>query len=197
MLVSTRMAFSLQTYVNRVKKDTELFKAFLSNQKEIPEFRSFPEIVLGNVTADNVLIAVITPNCPSCAALYRSIQRFLKSNSDALKVILRFKPGERDNGWDRQVIEYVLSFNINNMKEKALSVLEEWYNMEYREINVWKKKCNLTDTTVSEEAKLMREAYGNWLLSVDISGAPAMILNNKPAPVYYTFDDVKYFLKRM
>ena len=197
MLIATHSANSLRTYVNIIKKDTDLFNAVLSNKDSIPEFKSSSEIVLGNKDAKDVLIAVISPNCPSCAALYQSIRNFLTLHSDKLKVILRFKPGKRDNGWDHQIIEYLLMFNMNNMKNRSLSILEEWYNMENKDINLWKTKCNLDDTMVSDEAKRMREEYRSWLLSVDIPGAPTMILNNKIVPQYYTFNDVKYFLKRI
>ena len=197
LLIETKTSQNLKMYVNTVKKDADLFKAFLSNQNTIPEFVSSSEIILGAINANNELIVVITPNCPSCAALYQSIQRYLVIHSDGLKVILRFKPGERDVGWDNQIIEYLLTFNMNNMKEKALSVLEEWYQMDYKDLDTWKKKCGLEQFVVSDEAKQLRKDYYNWLLSVDIPGAPAMILNNKLVPQYYTFNDVKYFLKRI
>lgn len=197
LLIETKTSQSIKMYVNTVKKDVDLFNAFLSNQPTISEFVSSSEIMLGARDANNELIAVITPNCHSCAALYQSIQRYLKIHADGLKVILRFKPGERDDGWDNQIIEYLLTFSMNNQKEKALSVLEEWYNMEYRDINTWKRKCGIENSVVSSEAKQLRKDYHNWLLSVDIPEAPAMILNNKLVPRYYTFEDVKYFLKRI
>jgi len=197
MLVESHSANSLRTYVNMVKKDTELFNAILSNQDPIPEFKSSSEIVLGDKEANNVFIAVISPNCPSCADLYNSIQSFLSVHSNPLKVILRFKTGDREGGWDNQIIEYLLTVNMNNMRKKALSVLEEWYQMDYRDLDTWKKKCGLEHLAVADDAIQMRKDLHNWLLSVDIPGAPAMILNNKLVPRYYTFNDVKYILKRI
>ena len=197
LLIEKKISHSIRTYVNMVKKDTDLFKAVISNQDSIPIFSSSFEIVLGNEDAQNVLIAVISTNCPSCAALYQSIQRFLTFHSDELKVIIRFKPGDRDDGWENQIIDYMLTFNMKNIKERALSILEECYHMENREIHVWKRKYNLDEIVVLDEAKQMRKDYQNWLLSTNIQGAPAMILNNKLVPLFYTFDDVKYFLKRI
>ena len=197
LLIGTNTSASMRMYVNTIKKDTELFKAILSNQDAVPGFKFSPEFILGNEYADNVLIAVISPHCPSCAALYRSIQRFLTIKPDIAKVVLRFNINERDDGWDNQIIDYLYTFNINNMKEKAFSILEEWYGMEYKEINVWKRNCGLENISVSDEAKQLRKNYYNWLLSFDLQGAPVMILNNKLVPRYYTFNDVKYFLKRI
>lgn len=188
---------SMRMYVNMVKKDKKLFKAILSNQDTVPEFRFSPEFVLGNKEAENVLIAIISPYCPSCAALYWSIQRYLTSDAELVKVILRFKPGERDDGWDNQIIEYMYTFNMDNKKERAISILEEWYRMDYKEITVWKKNCGLENMIVSDEARQIRSEYHKWLLSFDLQGAPEMILNNKLIPRHYSFDDVKYFLKRI
>ena len=186
-------ANSLKLYTNKIKKDTKLFNAFLSTQNSIPEFTSSSEIFLGNENAKNIFIAVISMNCHACVDLYRSIQRFLMFHSEELKVILRFKP----SGLDNQVIDYILTCNINNMKEMALKILEDWYNIENRDFNKWKKKFDLDNMVVSNDAIQLRNDYLNWLLSFDISGMPVMILNNKPVPFYYTFDDVIYLLKKM
>lgn len=193
LLIATNTAKSLKTHVNTIKKDTALFKAILSNQNSIPEFTSSSEIVLGNDNAKNVFIAIISMSCHHCADFYRSIQRFLMFHSNELKVILRFKP----NGWDNEIIEYLLTFNMKNMKGKALLILEDWYNREDRDINMWKRKFDLDGMMISDDAKQMRKDYHNWFLSADIPGTPAMILNNKSVPVYYTFNDLKYLLKKM
>ena len=197
ILNKANLSESMRKYVNIIKKDTKLFKAVLSTENYIQEFISNTEIVLGNKEAENVLIAVISPYCPSCAVLYQSIKIFLTSRSDLVKVILRFKTEDRENGWDNQIIEYLLTFSINNMKEKALLILEKWYSMENKNLDLWKKKCEIEHVVVSNEAKQMRKEYHNWFFSAEIQGAPAMILNNKLVPRYYTFDDIKYFLKRI
>jgi len=114
-----------------------------------------------------------------------------------VKVILRFKPENNDESRANQMIEYILSLIIDNAKEKALSALEIWYKMDYKDIEMWKKKCGMEHCIVSDDAIQMRKDYHKWFLSVDLPGSPAMILNNKPVPSYYTFNDVKYFLKRI
>ena len=197
LLVASHAAKSVQTYVNTVKKDTDLFKAILSVQSLIPELHTSSEIMLGNREAENVLIAVISPHCPSCGALYKSIKGFMMIHADIVKVILCFKPGDSDAGRDNQIIDYVLTLSMNNMNEQALSVLDEWYNMEYKDMNTLKRKCDISHIVVSDEAKQIRNDYQKWLVSAEIAGAPALIFNKKLVPNYYTFNDIQYFLKRL
>ena len=65
LLTATNLTASMRTYVNTVKKDTEVFKAILSNQNPIPDFVSSSEIILGNNgDVNHVVIALISPrNC--------------------------------------------------------------------------------------------------------------------------------------
>ena len=198
MLASTDLTDNMRKYVNTVKKDIELFNAVLSNRNTIPELSSFSnEIVLGNEVAKNTLIAVISPNCHTCVALYESIQRFLAFHSDLVKVILRFRTKDKeDDDWEIQIIDSLLTLNMAGSKEKALSFLEEWFKMDHHHIDTWKKRCRLGNLVVSDDAKQLRKQYQEWLLSVDINEAPFVILNNKQVPRYYTFNDVKYFLKK-
>ena len=197
MLVAAKSTANMRVYVNTIKKNTDLFQSVLSIQNSLPELKTVFEIVIGNINAKNELIAVISPNCPSCKTLYKSIKNFLTNHAAAVKVILRFKPENNDESRANQMIEYILSLIIDNAKEKALSALEIWYKMDYKDIEMWKKKCGMEHCIVSDDAIQMRKDYHKWFLSVDLPGSPAMILNNKPVPSYYTFNDVKYFLKRI
>ena len=198
LLVRTNIFRGLQMHVNIFKKNTEIFKVILANQDAVPEFSSsFSDIVVGNKDATNELVAIISTNCSACVALYKAIKIFLTIHSDIIRVIFRFKTEERVNSKNNQIIDYVLTLYKNNMEEQALSVLDEWYNMEYKDMNALKMRCNINQMVISNEAIKMRNDYHNWLVSAEITGVPAMILNNKLVPNYYTFHDIQYFLKRL
>ena len=199
LLVASTQNDNLQTYVDTVKKDPNIFNAILQNNEDMQEITLNPEFVWGDPGARNILTLVLSPHCPSCIAIYYSLKKYASFTiPENLKIILRFITKEdNEQSWDNQVIDTILTYMLNTQTEKALTLLESWFDMKPREINRWKKAMNLEGFSADKMAIQRRKLYNEWFFSWKEATTPTIIFNQKIIPVYYTFENVTYLLNHI
>ena len=185
-----------EDYVRIIKKDPELFMAFLSKNDNIPNIDLSSEITWGDSSANNNVIITISPHCPSCISMYHSVKKYMSLNPSNIKATLRLvTKDENDESWDNQVVDITLTTMAKDGQDKALMILESWFEMSRREIYKWKKMMNLEEFNTCKEAKERRKQYNTWFNSMGNKvAAPAIIYNYKIVPIYYTFKDVQFLL---
>lgn len=183
--------------ITRIKKDVDLFESIIKNKKSVTELKINNEITIGEIYAPHTLIVVISPSCDSCGQLFSEIKSFMQPSLCGLKVIFRFKGVDAEKKDINKVIDWIISLNISGESKRALELYENWSLFKLEGLKKWEEKNHLTSSMILNEAMQIRLKYNSWINSIDIPGVPILIFDGKILPMYYTFSDIKYLIKKI
>lgn len=166
------------------KKNPEVLKTLVLKQKhyEIPVTKT--SLIFGDKDSSIKITAFLSLHCSHCARAFEKIKSILESEADvSISIILMSS--------DPKIMNALYYFNRANMDDEALSLLDQWYNMDsYSRSKVSESLCILEADDISNEV-----GNDNSLLyrSCNVIGTPSFFVNGYLLPGNYEIDDIKYF----
>lgn len=166
------------------KKNPDVLRSLLLNQKQYDIPVTKTSLVFGDKDSFIKITAFLSLQCSHCARAFEKIKEMLNSETKARINIVIITS-------DSKIMNALYHFNSLNLDDKALTLLDQWYNMDsYSRTRLSENLCipELTDISkevYNENHKLYKE--------YNVTGTPTFFINGYLLPKQYDIDDVKYF----
>jgi len=179
----------------RLKRNPEIFKAFLYQQKKIKDSPEGLGITLGNPQATNTIIKVCSPYCGPCAKAHAILDELLATNGD-LKVQIIFTATNEPGDHLAIPVKHLLAIAAQNDEAIVRKALDDWYLADKKNYDVFASKYLLSQdknnhTTPNELIKAI-EGMSGWCRSTGISFTPTIFINGYQLPEMYLVEELKY-----
>jgi uncharacterized membrane protein len=177
--------------LQRIKFNTDIFKALLKKQKHINEPTEGLGIVLGNKNAANTLVKVCNPYCGPCAKAHLEIEKLLKENKN-LKVQIIFTASSDENDFKAPPVKHFLAIAEKEDEASTKKALDDWYSAEKKDYKVFAEKYKMNGELKMQNEKI--NEMKQWCDKVEIAFTPTIFFNGCQLPDAYNIGDLKYFL---
>ncbi|TFF37318.1 vitamin K epoxide reductase family protein [Mucilaginibacter psychrotolerans] len=190
-LKKAKEANRLNTQLQRLKHNPEIFEALLSKQKYLSVSTAGLGITIGNPDAKNTLIKVCAPYCGPCSKAHPLIEDLLDNNSDVKLQIIFNSYG---HGYDTGAIpaKHLLAIAESGNELMIRHALDDWYLPEEKNYEKFAVKYPLNGAVERQVSKI--NAMRDWCDQTDITSTPTFFINGRELPDKYTVADLKYFL---
>jgi uncharacterized membrane protein len=175
----------------RLKHDTRIFNALLSQQRQITTTSNGLGITIGNRTAMNTLIKVCNPYCGPCAKAHPEIEALLEAN-DNLKVQILFTATNNEEDISALPVKHLLSIADKDNEVLTKQALDDWYLADKKEYETFAAKYPMNGELKKQDLKI--EAMSKWCNDVEIAFTPTLFINGYQLPENYRISDLQYLL---
>jgi uncharacterized membrane protein len=166
------------------KKNPDVLRTLLLNQNHHEIQVTETSLVFGDRNSLISITAFLSLQCSHCARAFEKIKEMLNSETKVKINIVMITS-------DSKILNALYHFNRLNKDDEALSLLDQWYNIDsYSRSRLSENLCipELTDISkevYNENNKLYKE--------YNVTGTPTFFINGYLLPKQYDIDDVKYF----
>ena len=170
----------------RFKSNPGIFKFLLQENgyTDIPENPG--SLVFGKPDARVTVAAFLSLSCNPCAGAFKEIKELLdNTNQVRVNIVLSISPDERSQKLAGQIYRL---YN-EDVKEKALEFLQEWYSGSWEEKNAVLKSIPHEFPEIEKIAESSSELFEK----VKIPGTTTVYVNGYRFPRQYKARDIEYF----
>jgi len=212
MLLPTLLILSLITisWINLKKllitrvKNKELRIDILSFRRNhhlfLPYYNSLPQIdinkdsvidiSIGNPNAVVRILTVTNPLCEFCFETHKMLMGLLEKYEN--QILMRFRffiPYENRDNPETQIAERLMDLFLNE-KDSFEAAFQDWYSKVA--IQEWFNKWG---ECKNESINNILKHQQQWFVKNNIDYAPAILINEKFFPKFYTPEDIKHFIE--
>lgn len=160
---------------------TTTFHKLLELQPSVKEEFTQNTAINNHLTGEKRLLIITNPNCKNCA----EIHSYIKKLATEVPISLMLLTSPNDNK-GKQVAEIILTAYLQYGWDKAMQLLEEWFeNHKFREPETY------VTTPQTEEMRKQQLLYCH---KQSIDRTPSFIMNRHYVPEVYSFSSLRYVL---
>jgi uncharacterized membrane protein len=186
----------------RFKRNYQLFKLALDQEKEIVQFTGGSPLVLGNAQAPLTLHFVTNPYCKFCKESHTVIEDLLEAYGDQVRIAIgfNFNASEFKKFADKEAVAKERLFLHRNLVEiykqegvtQFMKAIGEWF--QGKNIETWKAKYGRQIQDIDAVDGIL-DAQDEWNRQNTLNFTPALVVGSKMFPVdYYEVKDIQYFI---
>lgn len=191
LFLNTQKIIKLQKDVNQFKKDENIFTTLLHQQKQVNPIDIQCSIILGNPNANFEITFVSNPYCHPCAEAHKKLNVLMQDEEQNIKLNIIFTVSRVESEPKNKVISQLIATYQTKGAKAAKLAMEEWYNTNFKNTDVWFSKYN---NNITDSVKQTMEEHKNWCDENEISHTPMLFINNYQYLNEYTFTDLKHFI---
>ncbi|SDP99827.1 Protein-disulfide isomerase [Mucilaginibacter sp. OK268] len=191
----------VNTELQKLKHNRQIFAALLQKQKEITENPEGLGITLGNPNAAYKLIKVCNPYCGPCAKAHTPMEELLHNNPE-IQVQILFTASNKEGDIQAPPVKHLLAIAEKNRESIVKQALDDWYLAENKNYEAFTSKYPMNGELKQQNDKI--EAMREWCNKTGIEFTPTFFVslpetNNEKTTRYYQLPDVysvadlKYF----
>jgi uncharacterized membrane protein len=190
---------SLNTELQKLKHNPQIFEALLQKQKVVTENPEGLGLILGNADAKYKLIKVCNPFCGPCAAAHTPIEQLLHNNPD-VQVQILFTTGVDENDYRLPPIKHLLAIAEKNNEGTLKKALDDWYLAPTKNYDSFAAKYPMNGELKKQSEKISK--MSTWCNNTRIEFTPTFFIsigddngesNFYQLPGMYSVNDLKYF----
>jgi uncharacterized membrane protein len=191
-LIKSQRAEQLRKELNKFKYNPELFQSLLPQQKTITLSTDDLGITIGNPNATNTITKVCNPYCGPCAKAHPLVDELIEDNEDVNVRVIFTAPNDEKNDASKIVKHFMALYEKGN-PELIKNALDDWYNAEKKDYEVFAAKYQLNGELQKQGKKL--ESMSKWCNDTGISVTPTFFVNGHQLPEVYKVEDLKHLLQ--
>jgi uncharacterized membrane protein len=166
----------------------------------LPYYKSLPlidtsedsiiDISIGNPNANVRILTVTNPFCEFCFETHKILMKLLEKYENQILIRFRFFiPYENRDNPETQIAERLMDLFLNE-KDCFEAAFQHWYSkVSIQEwFNKWGKCKNESINNILKHQQ-------QWSVNNNIDSRPAILINEKFFPKFYTPEDIKHFIK--
>jgi uncharacterized membrane protein len=182
--------YSLQKRFHSFKNNEKIVNIIIENGEPIKDTQSLNQMEIGNLYAENELIAIIGPTCKPCSIIHFELDRLYQyfENHLSIKIIPTFSVHDE---LSKKVSENMVDILSSNIFEKR-EIINSWFQIPVKNevsFEKWKGSFKVvSNPKVSDEIT-------SWIEINKIDYTPCFILNRKIVYFEYDLKDIKRYLK--
>jgi hypothetical protein len=163
----------------KLKYDPYYLNGLLANPRVLPPlFQGMQTISLGNPTAENTLIMVISPTCAACRSNHRALEKVLEKYTNLhVQMVLAASPQAEDTAG--RVAHRLLSLPI----DQRARALDDWFALGEACFAQWSLTYPLVET--NEESARQLGLHLRWMELAVVMQAPTSFLNAVELPRFF------------
>lgn len=197
--ISETYFYNKKTKYSIIKKYNKLIstKSIFNEIQSICElYEPVPPSVslsFGDYKAINQLTIYTSPTCFNCKVIHKEASNLLKfySSNWSLQIVFAVRPVEGKNFFEQplevQVAAYIIYLYNFIDKNKAFSMLEDWYNSDLKNFVI-----NRSEKFDPELAISMAKMHSDWCHSLKIPHTPYYLINNRNMSYFISIENLKF-----
>lgn len=167
----------------RLKKNPEIIKTLIFNQKQYKIPVTENSLLLGQNKSGLLITAFLSLECSHCAKAFFKLNGILQSEYNAQVNIILL-------GTETKIINSIYNLSRNSKHDEVIEILDKWYKSDnISRQNLINEYCpvnsdELADQISSENHEIMK--------TCGVSGTPSVFINGFRLPIQYDIDDLMY-----
>jgi len=191
-LLITKVEFSvLEKSHIKFKFNIETFNYLLRIQDKVKVLDPSIGVLIGNRTAENLMIIVTNPFCNGCAEAHKEITELLKFNKN-IKVQIIFMEMSSKNDKYALPVQHLLSI-AERVDSRALNkAIEDWFEIgkdDYQKFKMLYPEMSFSDDFIQKINDMDK-----WCKNQIVNFTPLVFFNGYQLPEIYKIKDLEYLV---
>ena len=173
--------------LKKIKSNPAILKSLLLKSKKIETLPKGLGISINNISAKYHVIKVCNPYCAPCAKAHPILESLIDTGSINLQVL--FTASVDSNDIKADPVRHFLAIDGQGDKSKTQRALDDWYNAEQKDYEVFANKYSVNTELSLQNNKI--EAMRTWCDAENIEYTPTIFINRYELPKEYSIEDLK------
>lgn len=176
--------------LNKVKNNLDVFESLLIKSRKITTNTEGLGIPLNGNNTKYDIIKVCSPYCGPCATAHPILEALYANGKINLQIV--FAPNENESHPALKPIKHFLAIDSQKNPAKTQQALDDWYNAEQKDYNVFANKYVMNGELEKQKNKL--QAMREWCQKEKIKHTPTVFINGHELPDEYQIEDLRDIL---
>lgn len=188
---------TLQTSLKKAttfKKNYQLFRYLLQQNKQIDFATADTTIVLGNATAPLRITLVTNLFCGHCVGAHRIMVQLLHTYGEQLGIGIRFNYASAANETQQQLYQQLVILYQQQGATAFTDALSDWF--EHKQEAQWLAKYGQVHE-LSNEIEMLLQHQSNWNLQHQLNFTPALFIGPYLFPTEYDREELLHFIPEL
>ncbi|MDX2304580.1 MAG: cysteine peptidase family C39 domain-containing protein [Microscillaceae bacterium] len=190
---SEEKVFYLERTFSKFRRRVDIFLTLWKQEESFNPEGFEKEWIIGNPTAPLSLSAIFNLSCGACAKTYQEIEKLLNQFPDDLKVIVRLANPPESQRFDYPISKHLLALLVTQGSDQAWQMLRAWYEKPFLDLSFWQANFPV-EVFDEDEVIALWQLHINWINQRNIHTTPALFLEHRKIPDYYTLEDLTYLI---
>tara|TARA_R110002073_G_scaffold72537_1_gene177065 strand:+ start:24143 stop:25732 length:1590 start_codon:yes stop_codon:yes gene_type:complete len=187
LIIHQKESYVFKRGLKRIKANPIVLESLLAKSNKIMHSTDGLGITISNEGAKYNVIKVCNPYCGPCAKAHP----FLEDLVNAGKINLQMLFTARADGIDLKAkpVSHFLAIDSQNDKKLTQKALDDWYNSEKKDYNLFANKYPVNGELEKQNDKINR--MREWCDAEKITQTPTIFINGYKIPSEYSIEDLK------